>query len=122
VWGAVLSLNQPSYRDEHLFVDLRRQLVKLCGQTLTLTRKEYCLLALLVKDAGEVVPREIMLTELRRPLPETPKHALDVHIGWLRRRLAVYADQYLETVYGAGYRFRPKDSAPMSSDIKDVPD
>ena len=106
MWGAVLSLNQPSYRDEHLFVDLRQQLVKLCGQTLTLTRKEYCLLALLVKHAGEVVPRAIMLTELRRSLPETHPRALDVHIGWLRRRFGVYAD-HIETVYGTGYRFRP---------------
>ena len=109
--GAVLSLNQPSYRDEHLFVDSRRQLVKLCGQTLTLTRKEYCLLALLVKHAGEVVPRTIMVMELRRSLPETPKRALDVHIGWLRRRLGTYADQYLETVDGVGYRFRPATRA-----------
>ena len=108
MWGAVLSLNQPSYRDEHLFVDSRRQLVKLSGQTLTLTRKEYCLLALLVKHAGKVVPRAIMLTELRRSLPETHTFALDVHIGWLRRKLGLYAD-YIETVigFGIGYRFRP---------------
>jgi DNA-binding response OmpR family regulator len=102
----VLSLNQPSYRDEHLCVDLRQQLVKLCGHTLSLTRKEYCLLALLVKHAGEVVPRAIMLMELGRSLPETHTCALDVHIGWLRRRLGVYAD-HIETVTGAGYRFRP---------------
>ena len=102
----MLSLNQPSYRDEHLFVDSRRQLVKLSGQTLTLTRKEYCLLALLVKHAGKVVPRAIMLTELRRSLPETHPRVLDVHIGWLRRRFGVYGD-HIETVYGTGYRFRP---------------
>jgi DNA-binding response OmpR family regulator len=79
------SLDQPSYPDEHLYVDMRQQLVKLCGQTLTLTRKEYCLLALLVMHAGEVVPRAIMLTELGRSLPETRIRALDVHISWLRR-------------------------------------
>jgi len=61
-----VSLDQQYYRDAHLFVDLRQQLVKLFGQTLTLTRKEYCLLALLVEHAGEVVPRAMMLTELRR--------------------------------------------------------
>jgi DNA-binding response OmpR family regulator len=83
-------------------VDLRQQLVKLCGQTLTLTHKEYCLLALLVKHAGEVVPRTIMLMEL----PERHPRVLDVHIGWLRRRLGAYSD-HIETVIGTGYRFRP---------------
>jgi DNA-binding response OmpR family regulator len=87
-------------------VDLRQQLVKLCGLTLTLTRKEYSLLALLVEHAGEVVPRAIMLTELRLSLRETHTRALEVHIGWLRRRLGVYAD-HIETVTGIGYRFRP---------------
>jgi two-component system, OmpR family, KDP operon response regulator KdpE len=100
------SLDQQFYRDEHLFVHLRQRLVKLCGQTLTLTRKECCLLALLVKHAGEVVPRATMLTELRLSRPETHAPALDVQIGWLRRRLGVYADN-IETVTGIGYRFRP---------------
>ena len=102
------SLDQQFYRDEHLFVHLCHQVVMLDGQTLTLTRKEYYLLALLVEHAGEVVPRAIMLTELRRSLPETHTFALDVHIGWLRRKLGLYAD-YIETVigFGIGYRFRP---------------
>ena len=76
------------------------------GQTITLTRKEYCLLALLVMHAGEVVARAIMLTELGRSLAETHTRALEVHISWLRRRLGVYAD-HIETVTGFGYRFRP---------------
>jgi DNA-binding response OmpR family regulator len=40
--------NQP-YHDEHLYVDLRHELVRLDRQILTLTRKEYCLLALMVQ-------------------------------------------------------------------------
>jgi hypothetical protein len=47
------------YRDEHLFVDLRQQVVMLDSEVVTLTRMEYQLLALLVKRAEEVVPRSI---------------------------------------------------------------
>jgi DNA-binding response OmpR family regulator len=46
---------------------------------------------------------------------------LDKHIRGLRRKLGIYADHYLETVIGVGYRFRPRDSAPTYGDIKDVP-
>jgi two-component system phosphate regulon response regulator PhoB len=68
------------------------------GRILHLTSMEYVLLALLVEHAGEAVPRAILLT-LRRKV--------DMHIKGLRRKLGVYADHYIETVVGTGYRFRP---------------
>jgi hypothetical protein len=40
------SPNQQFYRDEHLFVDLRDQVVMLDSETIPLTRQEYRLLAL----------------------------------------------------------------------------
>jgi len=40
------SLDQPFYRDEHLFVHLRHQVVMLDGEAITLTRKQYQVLAL----------------------------------------------------------------------------
>jgi len=81
--------NQPFYRDEHLFVDLRNQVVMLDRQILTLTRMEYRLLALLVEHVGEVVPRPTLLIL-------TP--TVDVHLWRLRKKLGKYADQYIETV------------------------
>jgi DNA-binding response OmpR family regulator len=90
-------LNQQFYRDEHLFVDLLKQVVTLDGEILTLTRMEYSLLALLVKRAGEVVPRPILL-ELTGPV--------DVHIWRLGKKLGKYANQYIEASE-VGYRFRP---------------
>ena len=90
--------NQQFYRDEHLFVDLSQQRVMLDSETVTLTRMEYRLLALLVKRAEEVVPRSILL-KLTGPL--------DVHLWRLRKKLGKYGNQYIETVTGIGYRFRP---------------
>ena len=94
----MLLLNQQFYGDDHLFVDLRKQVVTLDSGTLTLTRMEYRLLALLLKHAGKIVPRPIlsMLTP-----------TVDVHLWRLRKKLGVYADQYIETVAGVGYRFWP---------------
>ena len=55
---------QAFYRDDHLFVDLRHQVLILDNQALALTRIEYGLLALLVSHTGKVVPRLIFLMEV----------------------------------------------------------
>jgi DNA-binding response OmpR family regulator len=43
---------------------------------------------------------------------EIRTRTLDVHIRHLRKKLGVYADVYIETVFGIGHRFQPFDSAP----------
>ena len=97
------SLNPPFYRDEHLFVSLRDPLVILDSRILTMTPMEYRLLALLVQHAGEVVPRQILLK-----LTGT----VDVHLWRLQKKLGKYANQYIETVVGVGYCFRPATQPP----------
>ena len=101
------SLDQQFYRDEHLFVHLRHQVVMLDSEAVSLHPIEYRLLALLVKHAGEVVPRAIILKQIWGDAPDIPRHRADPHIHGLRKRLGVYGDQYIETVIGIGYRFRP---------------
>ncbi|MGA3259854.1 MAG: winged helix-turn-helix domain-containing protein [Bryobacteraceae bacterium] len=32
---------------------------------------------------------------------------LDVHVRRVRKKLGAYADQYIETIFGIGYRFQP---------------
>jgi two-component system KDP operon response regulator KdpE len=90
--------NQPFYRDEHLFVDLRQQVVTLDSEILNLTRIEYRLLVVLVKHAGEVVPQPILL--MLTPL-------VAMHLWRLRKKLGKYAYDYIEAVTDFGYRFRP---------------
>lgn len=94
----------PVYSDEHLFVDLRQARAILDSQPLILTRKEYGLLALLVAHAGEVVPREILLTQLWGYVPKTRTRTLDVHIGRLRKKLGSEGSR-IETIFGRGYSF-----------------
>jgi DNA-binding response OmpR family regulator len=100
--------SQPaSYQDGHLRVDFARQTAALDAQLLVLTRKEYELLSLLVQYAGEIVPRETLLMRVWGYSMEIRTRTLDVHIRRLRRKLGVYAEQYIETIFGIGYRFQP---------------
>jgi two-component system KDP operon response regulator KdpE len=60
----MLSLDGPYYRDAHLYVDLRQQVVKLDGETVTLTPMQYEVLSLMVQRAGAVVPRAAFLRQI----------------------------------------------------------
>src|SRR5579871_1029024 len=95
------------YRDEHLSVDFRQQVAILDNQSLVLTRKEYDLLALLVQHAGDIVRREALLMRIWGYGADIRTRTLDVHIRRLRKKLGAYADQYIETIFGIGYRFQP---------------
>src|SRR5919198_195933 len=97
----------PPYRDEHLSIDFDQQAVALDAQRMILTRKEYDLLALLVQHAGEIIPREALLMRVWGYGAEIRTRTLDVHVRRLRKKLGGYADQYIETIFGIGYRFQP---------------
>jgi len=97
----------PPYRDEHLVIDFSQQTAIVDAQLLVLTRKEYDLLALLVQHAGEIIPRDALLYRVWGYSPEIRTRTLDVHIRRLRKKLGTYADQYIETIFGIGYRFQP---------------
>jgi len=96
-----------AYRDEHLSFDFDQQVAILDGRRMTLTRKEHDLLALLVQHAGQIVPREALLSQVWGYGPAIRTRTLDVHVRRLRKKLGAYADRYIETIFGIGYRFQP---------------
>jgi DNA-binding response OmpR family regulator len=104
---AIGSNHTPAYRDEHLVVDFDQQSAALDTERMPLTRKEYDLLALMVAHAGEIIPREALLMRVWGYGAEIRTRTLDVHVRRLRKKLGVYADQYIETIFGIGYRFHP---------------
>jgi len=97
----------PRYHDAHLDVDFSDRSAALDGQRLVLTRKEYELLLVFVQNAGDVIPREALLMRVWGLREGTRTRTLDVHIRKLRRKLGSYSWQYIETIFGTGYRFQP---------------
>jgi DNA-binding response OmpR family regulator len=100
-------INNDRYQDSHLMVDFQLQKVQLDGQPIKLTKKEFDLLALLVKRAGELIPRAMLLTLVWGYGGEIKTRTLDVHIRRLRKNLGSCTAQYIETIFGEGYRFQP---------------
>jgi two-component system response regulator ResD len=97
---------QLHYQDEHLAIDSAEKFASLDAQRLSLTRKEYELLTVLVENAGRVIPREEMLMRVWGYRSEVRTRTLDVHIRRLRKQLGSYGEQYIETIFAVGYRFQ----------------
>jgi DNA-binding response OmpR family regulator len=98
---------EDSYRDTHLELDYRRPALIVDARPVKLTRKEYELMMLLARNAGEIVPRDVLLMRVWGYSREIRTRTLDVHIRRLRKKLGAYGDQYIETIFGVGYRFQP---------------
>lgn len=94
------------YRDEHMEFNFENGVVSLDEKPMTLTRKEHELLSLLVENTGEIVPRDVLLSQVWGYSKEIRTRTLDVHIRRLRKKLGRYGELYIETIFGVGYRFQ----------------
>ena len=88
-----------------LEIDLRSRRALLGGNELSLTPKEFELLALLARDPGTVVDRQRILREVWNTTWYGGAKTIDVHVGALRRKLGDPA--WIETVRGVGLRLEP---------------
>lgn len=85
-----------------LQIDLRGRRVTVRDEELTLTPKEFDLLALLAREPGSVVDRQRILREVWNTTWYGGAKTIDVHVGALRRKLGDPA--WIETVRGVGLR------------------
>ena len=94
-----------------LKVDVAQRQAHLDDKQLTLTRKEFDLLAYLAARPGRVVSRRELLEEVWRQPSVGEDQTIDVHLYWLRRKLgeSAAAPRYLHTVRGVGFKFTPPD-------------
>jgi two-component system response regulator RegX3 len=88
-----------------------RREVTLEGSPLELSRKEYELLHLLMRNAGSVVTRERLIDEVWDPNWFGSTKTLDVHVSGIRRKLGddPAKPRFVHTVRGVGFRFSAPD-------------
>ena len=94
-------------RSGPLEVDAGARRVWLDGEELQLARKELDLLVRLMREAGRVVTREDLMTDVWDVNWFGSTKTLDVHVGWLRRKLGddPAAPRFIHTVRGVSFRF-----------------
>ena len=91
------------YRIENLELDIEKHKVRVDGQDVTLTLKEFEMLEKLVKNQHIVLTRDKLLEEIWGYDFDGETRTVDVHVRTLRQKLGS-AGELIETVRGVGYR------------------
>jgi DNA-binding response OmpR family regulator len=89
-----------------LVVDGAAREIRLDGERLDLSPKEFDMLHFLAERAGEVVSKRELLAEVWRQPYGGSEKTVDVHLSWLRKKLGETAaeSRYLQTVFGVGVK------------------
>ena len=108
----------PTIRLDGLEVDLIGQRVSVGGRDLHLTPIQQTLLYLLAANAGKALSREDLLATIWGGEFEIESNVVDRHIRELRVKLndEWRAPRYIETVPGAGYRFKSQASIASAAE------
>ncbi|MEW6724923.1 MAG: response regulator transcription factor [Bacillota bacterium] len=95
-----------------LVINLDLFSVSLDGREIALTPTEFKILALMARHPGRVFSRLQLMEAALGESYEGYERSIDTHVSNLRRKLESEParPQYINTVYGLGYRFTPQEN------------
>jgi DNA-binding response OmpR family regulator len=107
----VSAASEDVLRVGELEVNAKARTAHLAMRELSLSRKEFDLLHLLARRAGQVVSKRELLSEVWQQAWGGGDRTVEVHLSWLRRKLGETAadPRYLHSVRGVGVMLRPPD-------------
>ncbi len=81
--------------------------VNIGSKEIRLTRTEYAILKLLMKNPSQVVTKSLLLERISEDTPDCTDSSLKMHISNLRKKLREVNDKdYIEAVWGIGFKMR----------------
>ncbi len=94
-----------------LEINFGQRIIKINGNEITLTNKEYAILELLAMKKGAILSKETFLNHIYGGLDEPELKIVDVFICKLRKKIADLSGgiNLIETVWGRGYTLRDID-------------
>jgi DNA-binding response OmpR family regulator len=84
-------------------LDMRARRAGVEGRTIELSAREYTMLEVLMRHAGQVLSREQLLSHVWGYDHDPGSNVVDVYVGYLRKKLG---PDVIETARGMGYRLR----------------
>lgn len=76
-----------------------------------LTKTEYAILKLLLKNPRQVITRSLLLERISEDTPDCTESSLKVHVSNLRNKLrALNGKDYIEAVWGIGFKLLSDES------------
>ena len=96
---------QSSYLIGDLAIDLLHRQVVRSGHEIALSQREFQLLVLLARHAGQTLSRSDIIEQLWGKIQTADDNALDAHVSRLRRKLdKPFGGKMIRTVRGVGFR------------------
>ena len=97
----------PCIKHKELWIDPLHRIVTMRGHPVDLTRKEYEVLYLLASNPGVVMTREQIYSRIWKEERHMVTSIVTDHVSSLRQKLGLHAKDpdYIQTVFGVGYRF-----------------
>jgi DNA-binding response OmpR family regulator len=99
-------VNQNVLKVGDLVIDLEKYDVLMGSKRISLTYKEFQLLALLASNPGRVYTRDVLLSQVWGYDYLGGTRTVDVHIRRLRSKIEDPDHSFVETIWNVGYRFR----------------
>lgn len=96
------------YKYEGLDINFRARTIKIDGKKINVTPKEFEILEYLIKNKGDAISREQLLSTIWGYDFFGDDRTVDTHIKMLRNSLGKYRD-LIETVRGLGYKFNDEN-------------
>lgn len=108
--AALQSPQTLNYDDGHLKINAAQHTVMLDNQAVTLSKKEFQLLILLLNHKGQLITQPQLLKALWGPTHQQDTHYLRILVGKLRSKLgdSALSPRYIITEPGVGLRFGAK--------------
>lgn len=92
---------------DDITMDINAHSVSVGGNAVKLTRTEYAILKLLMRNPGQVVPKSTILERISEDTPDCMESSLKVHVSNLRRKLKEAGGKdYIESVWGIGFKMK----------------
>lgn len=98
--------NEKLYYDD-ISLNTASHLVSVSEKEIRLTRTEFAILKLLMKNPNQVIAKSVLLERISEDTPDCTESSLKIHISNLRKKLReVNQKDYIESVWGIGFKMK----------------
>lgn len=95
---------------DDIVLDMAARSVVVNDRAVKVTRTEYAILRLLMRNPDQVIPKSMILEKISGDTPDCVESSLKVHISNLRRKLRdAGGKDYIEAVWGIGFKMKTQD-------------
>jgi DNA-binding response OmpR family regulator len=111
--GVLPSYSHPVIEVQEIKIDPDSRRAWRADSEITLSRKEFDLVHKLMSNAGSIVSRDELMRDVWHASFYTSSKTIDVHLGWVRRKLGddPRRPHLITTIRGRGLRFETVHSA-----------